>query len=103
MPPTESDLFPVYDSQDLSAFAVLMAHRAASHLGLTHSDSNFEDDMRNSLKKARPEVLALIDQVMDAYRAWIEAISPNASATVRGALQARIEKLCAELSAAVSS
>ena len=54
-------------------------------------------------RAARLEVLALIDQVMDAYRDWLEAINHNASTTVRGALQARIEKLRAELSAAVSS
>lgn len=80
-----------------------MVHRAASRLGLTKKDTNLESDMRDSLQKSRPEILKLVDRVMESYRDLVEAINQKASPEVKQALQDRTAQLRAELSAAVSN
>jgi len=103
MDPTLNDIFPTYDSQDLSAFAVLMIHRAASRLGLTGVGHHTEENLRAKVEAMRPGIPSSIDQVMHLYEEWNDAKKGGASLEILQSLQLEIEKRRKRISATISN
>lgn len=102
MKSAETDLFPVYDEQDLSAFAILMIHRAASRLMLTTGNDS-EQDMRDRLENVKPGLVGAIDEVMDLYREWSKAKSQGATDAQINGLRNEIERRRTAASAMISN
>lgn len=98
-----NDIFPAYTDQDLSAFTVLMLHRAASRLGLTQEGTNLESEMRTRIEAVRPSVVSLIDQTMAAYADWAEAKQRNADSAALAHCQERVRALRQQLTNSVSN
>jgi hypothetical protein len=97
------DIFPPYDSQDLSSFTTFMIRGAASHLGLTHEGINLEDDIRAGIESVRPGIPAAIDQVIELYRSWSDGVKQGAPKETLARISEEIGRRRAEISAAVSN
>lgn len=72
-----ADNLPSYDGQGIENYTTLMVRAVASRLRVpephTHIEVYIEDELRAEIEEARPDALVLLDEVMTAYRNWIEA------------------------------